>query len=197
MAKGKEKAYLTKSEKEQVLQSAHQKHVTKRGTEKNVGEPQNVFKQTREDQLDQYTELILENIKDRLPRLEKLLNEMNNIWCYEDGIYRFYHQSFKVYPLQHLTVEATHLFEEIGKAAEIKGFNLSPYYRTIVSEGTGIIFEVEHNDAWVRVTRPIVEAFLHARYFIEMHVKYGRALAKPPQPMPSGWAAILCLYHIR
>jgi hypothetical protein len=29
-----------------------------------------------------------------------------------------------------------------------------------------------------------------------MAVKYG-ALAEPPQPKPSGWAALLCLYGLR
>jgi len=105
---------------------------------------------------------------------------MNDVWCYEDGIYRFYHESFNVYSLQHFTTEATRLFEEIDKAASIEEFKLDPYYRTIVGGGTGITFEPEYNQAWCQVTRPIVEAFLHAKYFVEMHVKYARALTKSP-----------------
>jgi hypothetical protein len=44
-----------------------------------------------------------------------------------------------------LVVEATHLFEEIGKAAGIERFNLNPYYLRIVGEGTGIEFEQDPN----------------------------------------------------
>lgn len=46
-------------------------------------------------------------------------------------------------------------------------------------------------------TRPIVEAFFHARFFVEMAVKYGSELTEPPQPMPGGWAALLYLYDLR
>ena len=51
------------------------------------------------DSLDKDNQL-LANIKSQLPELVTLLNEMNSHWCYEDPIYRFYHQSFKVYNLQ-------------------------------------------------------------------------------------------------
>ncbi len=153
--------------------------------------------QTSGVQLDEYARAVLENTQRRMPLLEKMLNEMNDRWNYEDCIYRFYHQSYKVYYMQALTVEATNLFEEIGKAAQIDGFMLNPFYRVIFGEGTGITFKKEHNNAWTQVTRPIVEAFLHAKYFVEMHVKYGRELSEPPQLMPSGWAALLYLYNIR
>jgi hypothetical protein len=46
-------------------------------------------------------------------------------------------------------------------------------------------------------TRPIVEAFFHARYFLEMVCGYGRQLTEPPSPLPSGWAAVLYLYGLR
>src|SRR5437899_2192299 len=46
---------------------------------------------------------LLRNIKRRLPELEKLLAQVEEHWCMEDGIYRFYHQSFKVYALQDVT----------------------------------------------------------------------------------------------
>jgi hypothetical protein len=47
------------------------------------------------------------------------------------------------------------------------------------------------------VTRPFVEAFFHARYFLAMAVKYGRELEFPPALMPSGWAAVLYLFDLR
>lgn len=149
------------------------------------------------DSRGEYEISLLTAIRAFRPRLEQLLEEMGAIWCYEDGIYRFYYQSFKVYSLQHYAEAAMRLFSEIGAAAAIEDFALHPEFCRIVNDGTGITFEPEHNQSWSQVTRPIVEAFLHARYFVEMHVKYGRILEHPPQPMPSGWAAVLCLYKIR
>jgi hypothetical protein len=43
----------------------------------------------------------------------------------------------------------------------------------------------------------MVEAFAHARYFLEMACKYGKELEEPPQIMPSGWASVLYLYDLR
>jgi len=37
--------------------------------------------------------LLLKNIKEQLPELEKLLRAADDHWGMEDGVYRFYHQS--------------------------------------------------------------------------------------------------------
>ena len=60
-------------------------------------------------------------------------------------------------------------------------------------------FKNHHDRNWAKHTRPILEAFFHAKYFLEMAVKYGKELDKVPdiQPSPSGWAALLELYGIR
>jgi hypothetical protein len=42
-----------------------------------------------------------------------------------------------------------------------------------------------------------VEAFLHAKYFVEMMVKHGRAMDQASEQLPSAWAAILELYRQR
>ena len=47
--------------------------------------------------------LLLKAMKDRLPQLKALLAEVSGHWGYEDTIYRFYHQSFKVYRVQETT----------------------------------------------------------------------------------------------
>lgn len=67
----------------------------------------------------------------------------------------------------------------------------------IVREGTGKRFAIEDNENWLEATRPILEAFFHARYFLEMAVNYGRILEHPRRVMPSGWAALLYLYNLR
>jgi hypothetical protein len=55
---------------------------------------------------------------------------------------------------------------------------------------------MEDNQNWLAVTRPIVEAFFHARFFLEMAVKYGRELDSACS-LPTGWAAFLHLYDLR
>jgi len=73
---------------------------------------------------------------------------------------------------------------------------LNPWFREIIVEGTGKKFDLSHNENWLRHTRPIVEAFFHAHYFLKMACKYGRELNAPPQAMPSGWAAALHLFDL-
>jgi hypothetical protein len=48
---------------------------------------------------------LLAAIKRTMPALEKLLARCDDHWGVEDGVYRFYHRSWKVYGLQDLTVE--------------------------------------------------------------------------------------------
>lgn len=136
---------------------------------------------------------LLQNIKGRLPELEALLCEASSHLGYEDLIYRFYHQSMKVYWLQDETVK---IVESLRGVAP-QGSKISPYFEEIVSAGTGKTFDVSHNKEWTQHSRPIVEAFFHAKYFLEMVVKYGKELSEPQQTLPSGWAAVLELYGIR
>lgn len=74
---------------------------------------------------------------------------------------------------------------------------LDAWFLEIVASGTGLRFEPAHNARWLEVTRPILEAFFHARYFLEMAVRYAAALEEPPRVLPSGWAALLHLYRLR
>lgn len=69
-------------------------------------------------------------------------------------------------------------------------------FEQIIRDGTGKEFELAHNKEWDRHTRPMLEAFAHAKFMIEMAVRYAD-LPAPPQPMPSGWAALLYLYDLR
>lgn len=123
--------------------------------------------------------------------LEKLLEESSSHWGYEDPIYRFYHQSFKVYWLQQQTQVIVDTLQALAP-----GLPLNPWFVQIVESGTGKEFRLEDNARWTEVTRPIVEAFFHARYFLEMAVRYAD-LPAPPQPLPSGYAALLELFRLR
>src|SRR6185436_17677559 len=154
----------------------------------NLNETQNSFLKKR---VEKEREL-LEAIKSKLPDLERVEELFG--FEREDGIYRFYHQSFKVYGLQSCTLRAVEIFQIIGEAT---GNPLCDWFVGIVADGTGRTFEPQHNQNWPEHTRPIVEAFLHARYFLEMMIKYGHEMESPPQMLPFGWAAILELYNQR
>ena len=136
---------------------------------------------------------LLVNIKKRLPELESLMLIGENHWGFlEDGIYRFYHQSFKVYRVQEWTELAVRLFKVV-----MPEHQLNPWLLEIVAEGTGKKFDTSVNERWTKETRPIVEAAFHAHYFLKNMVKYGKLLEEPPNPMPSGWASVLYLYNLR
>lgn len=139
-----------------------------------------------QDHLDMFAKL-----KANLPALEELLEQCRE--GAEDSIYRFYHHSFKVYHLQSTTLD---IVEKLQALASKRPLN--PWFMQIVREGTGKKFTSHDNDHWLPVTRPILEAFFHARYFLEMAVKYGSELQEPPLTvLPSGWAGLLYLYNMR
>jgi hypothetical protein len=132
------------------------------------------------------------NLKRGLPDLKALLEKCSSHWGYEDPVYRFYHHSFKVYRLQETTAEIVKALQALAPGRE-----LHDEFMRIVREGTGKAFALEHNTVWMETTRPILEAFFHARFFLEMAVRYGEGLESPPNLLPSGWAALLYLYDLR
>src|SRR6266480_2064645 len=81
---------------------------------------------------DEYRAKLLQNIKARLPQLEKLLAQAEEQWVLEDGIYRFYHQSFKVYHLQSFTKAISKELQEL-----LPDRPLNDWFAKIVEEGTG------------------------------------------------------------
>ena len=66
-----------------------------------------------------------------------------------------------------------------------------------MKDGTGRKFDMSDKDDWVRATRPVIDAFFHARYMLEMVAKYGKLRNQEEQFIASGWAAVLCLYNLR
>lgn len=74
---------------------------------------------------------------------------------------------------------------------------LNEWFLLIVKEGTGKSFDEKMNAHWLQETRPILEAFFHAKYFLEMVCRYSGEIHEPPQILPSGWASVLYLYNLR
>jgi hypothetical protein len=135
---------------------------------------------------------LLLRLKERLPDLHALLERMERHWGIEDRVYRFYHQSFKVYRVQEMTEEAVALLQSL-----LPERSLNAWFLQIVSEGTGKEFDPSHNDDWLRQTRPMLEALFHAHYFVKLACKYGQELETQPAGLPSGYAALLYLYDLR
>ncbi len=123
--------------------------------------------------------------------LDDLLGRCSGPWGYEDGMYRFYHQSWKVYGLQ----AATQAIVDRLRAL-VPNRPLTKQFLEIVAAGTGKRFAIDHDARWSEETRPIVEAFFHARYFLAMAVRYAD-LEEPPTILPSGYAALLELFDLR
>lgn len=132
---------------------------------------------------------LLATLKTRLDALETLRDRADSG---EDEVYRFYHHSFKVFRLQDVTTQIVAALQALAPDR-----TLNATFLQIVAEGTGKTFLREHNARWLEVTRPIVEAFFHAHYFLTMAIRYGHEFDEPPQTLPSGWAAFLYLYNLR
>ena len=134
---------------------------------------------------------LLGRLRERRAALAELLARSSDHWGFEDPVYRFYHQSFKVYHVQETTKS---IVAALGDLAPQRPMN--EWFLEILALGTGHEFTLEHNSRWTEVTRPILEAFFHARFFLEMAVRYS-TLDSPPRPLPSGYAALLYLYGLR
>lgn len=134
---------------------------------------------------------LIEKLRERRSELAARLDECSSHWGFEDPVYRFYHQSYKLYALQGTTQAIVELLQSLAPHRP-----LNPWFAEIVAQGTGHQFTPDHNKTWTATTRPILEAFFHARFFLEMAVRYS-TLDGPPMPLPSGYAALLYLYGLR
>ena len=136
---------------------------------------------------------LLQNIKDKLPELKQQLEKISGHWGYEDLIYRYYHHSFKVYWIQENTEDIVKVLSSLSPHEK----GLSDKFMQIYEEGIGKEFKLKDNGHWNEVCAPMVEAFLHAKFFLEMIIKYGKKYDEAPNMLDSGWAAVLILYKLR
>jgi hypothetical protein len=142
-------------------------------------------------------QVLLDNTKKALPDLKTCLLKVEK--SEEDGIYRFYHRSFKVYWFQELVKEIILIFIKINPndIEKVEDIFDKLFLEIILRGAYGEEWKLDHNSEWGKYTRPIVEAFFHVKYFLEMMIKYGEKLEEAPNLLPSGWAALLELYGIR
>ena len=105
---------------------------------------------------------LFSRLQESMPKLQALLAECAESGAVEEGVYRVYHQSFKCFALPSWTSRIVFALRELSPDRP-----LNPWFEQIVEQGTGLKFELEHNRRWLEVTRPILEAFFHARHFLE------------------------------
>ena len=151
------------------------------------------FKFVPHEEKERLERILLANMHLQATVLGKLLEEMSTHRNYEDLIYRFYHQSYKVFYLQAQTEQIVSILIAIAP----EGRPFCEFFQQIVAAGIGREFQSDTNERWVECTAPIATAFFHARYFLEIAARYALRLKEPPQMLPSGWAALLELYGIR
>lgn len=137
------------------------------------------------------TSALLARLHEHRNELVALLEKSSSHWGYEDPVYRFYHQSFKVFWVQEQTKAIVRSLEALAPDRP-----LNSWFMDIVREGTGKDFRPEDNQTWLPTTRPMLEAFFHARFFLEMAARHA-TLDAPPNLLPSGYGALLHLYGLR
>lgn len=144
------------------------------------------------NELKRIDDALLNNIKQKLLNLEALLKEVDDHRNFENYFYRFYHQSFKVFPLQSVTESIVEALQALFPERE-----LNKDFMQLIKKGTGKTFHRDMNARWIEETAPILEAFFHARTMLAFVVQSGLELDEAPEVLPYPWATVLYLYNGR
>ncbi|MEO7660467.1 MAG: hypothetical protein ABIV48_12710 [Pyrinomonadaceae bacterium] len=135
---------------------------------------------------------LLSNIKAKRDELESLHRSLTDLE--PELVYRFYHQSFKVFWFMKRVESAKSLFTEFAP----DGKTLNPWFFQIVDGAINAEFNDEiTNKNWLAETRPILEALWHCKFFVEQMLSAADTLDKTPMTLPYNWAAVLYLYNLR
>lgn len=135
---------------------------------------------------------LLEDIKSNLTQIQQLCSAFRGEE--PDLVYRFYHQSFKVYAAVTLIEQAKALFVRLAP----NGIPLNDWYCSIADRALSKKFDAAAtNQIWLEETQPLLEAMWHSKYFLEQMIVAAADLEAAPQTLPSGWAAVLYLYNLR
>ena len=136
-------------------------------------------------------DVLQKNIKENLHDLNNLLDEMKKVENWR--IYRFYHHSFKIFYLQENTLQIVAALKKLNPHEDKELLN--KWFLQIIEDGTGKKFSTDMNKRWLEETRPIVEAFYHAKYFLESIVDSG--MENKTGIISERFGSILHLYNLR
>lgn len=129
---------------------------------------------------------LLAQLREAHDDLKQLLKKMESHWEVEDLVYRFYHHSAKV-----------HYAAELGNEVFDRLLSVVPWgHRECPVFIRRLRARCRRGRTWRRA-RADIELMLHAHYFLKMAVKYGKKYRRGPNPMPSGYAALMYLYGLR
>ncbi len=92
---------------------------------------------------DALEQALIESLRTRHADLAALLAKHSDHWRFEDPIYRFYHQSFKVFGLQSQTKGIVGMLAQL-----VPGRPLNSWFTTIVERGTERTFAMGDNANW-------------------------------------------------
>lgn len=140
---------------------------------------------------------LFDAVKSRYEKFEELLEKMDDDWMGPESVYRFYHHSYKVcYAVSHVKTMVALLKSLLPEDAL-----MNPMFTQIVEDGNKG-FNHEMSVDWLGNTRPIVEAYFHARHMVQVVASSGRRFAeeeyeKPPQMLDYDWATVLYLFNLR
>lgn len=135
---------------------------------------------------------MLANIKSNIDVVESLAGSFRK--SEPEFIYRFYHQSFKVYGYKHLIKYSVDFYEKISPESR----PLNAWFKSIVDDGLAREFDSDAtNQNWLQEVQPLLEAFWHSKYFSEQMLSVALTLDTAPEILPFDWAAVLYLYDLR
>ena len=137
---------------------------------------------------------LLTRIKAHLPAIDAWLEDARDEWGIENAVYRFYHQSSKVFGYQSDIEAGDNIIRSIGGESDPPTY----WYRQIVAAGTGREFSDATNQNWFEETHAIPAALLHVYHLVQLLARYGREYERVPEkPIPVGWATVLELFELR
>lgn len=135
---------------------------------------------------------LLDRIKKGAADLQVQLDLADQEFGAPDLFYRFYTQSFKTFRIQQYTAKFMECIQTV--AGDEK---LHPWFLGIIAEGTDKVFDLSHNNEWLKHTRPMMEAYFHSRMVVEQMLWCSKNLTKAENWLDSPWAAVLTIYNLR
>jgi hypothetical protein len=134
---------------------------------------------------------LLANIKSKIEIVDSLAASFTK--SEPEFIYRFYHQSHKVFGYKETIRYSMQFFESVAPQSR----PLNDWFRNIVDAGLSKEFNDSTNANWIDETRPLLEAFWHTKYFVNQMNSAAKSLDTAPDILPYDWAAVLYLYDLR
>jgi hypothetical protein len=136
---------------------------------------------------------LLHLIKINKKELRRIIKEISKNDLFENHMYRFYSESYKVI---HIRDQVIRMIELLKKLAP-EGYKLNEKFNEIIA---GIEYDknLDEEDFQNEISksRQYTEALFHCKFLLENSIKYGRSLRKAPEILPYGWACLISLYNI-